>query len=120
IRDDFTQKRSFHSCCPDYRGAANGFEPVSPLYRDGLRIDVRNWRLLSHLNSQFVESDFRFVCELRRVSGKDPIGCFDQQYASFRRIDVAKIMLECIVGDLTQSACQFDPGWPTSDDHEGQ
>jgi hypothetical protein len=49
--DDFTQERSLHSGCPDHCGAGNGFEPVSPLYRHGLRVDVCNRRLASHFNS---------------------------------------------------------------------
>jgi hypothetical protein len=49
--NDFTQKRSFDSGCPDYCGAGNSFEPVRPLHRNGARVDVRNHGLASDLNS---------------------------------------------------------------------
>src|SRR6266481_5771055 len=97
------QRRSGNTCRPQDHGGCNLF--VANPNRAGFNsVDHVGGANLDSEASQLV---FGFAGEFFGIGGQNPGASFDEQYAGLSRVDIAKLVGQCVVRNFSQSAGEF-------------
>jgi hypothetical protein len=72
------------------------------------------------LNSEASKLLFGFAGKFLRIAGQNARATLDEQDAGLAGIEIAKLVIESMVGDFGQSAGELDTGGTSSDDYELQ
>ncbi len=72
----------------------------------------------TNLDSQASQLCFGFAGKFFGIGWQNPGATFDEQYAALPRVDVAKLVVQCVTRDLSQRSREFDAGGSASDDRK--
>ncbi len=70
----------------------------------------------ANLNSEPPQLVFGFAGKFFGIGRQNPGSAFDEQDAGLLRVDIAKLVVQCVVRDFSQSAGEFYAGGAASDD----
>ena len=106
----------------DHAGRPEDGATGDPLARDddALGIDKLDPRIGPHLDAKLGEGLLRDRGKIFGEGRQDARRALQEQHLRAGRIDVAKLAMHAVVGELGDGAGELDTSRPAADDHEGE
>ena len=114
------EARGAHSGRPQHRARFDHLlGAVGHFQSRPLRVDVGHQRAGEHFHAQLFQRAFRSGGQIGRITGQHLRGTFGQHDAGAAGVDVAKFVLQRVLGQFADGARQLHPGRAAAHHHEG-